>query len=161
MAQKELHAAEAKKLETRDLGKFIADVDRQIAEIEAKRDALMLQLPNLPHESIPLGKSAEDNPEIRVHGAKATFRLQTKITRRIVRIAQAGGFRARRETFWQRIFALHELGRAAGTRLDSISFGFAHHGTWLHGSFAAVYCKQGLHDWRRAISEIHSTRLMR
>jgi seryl-tRNA synthetase len=52
MAKKELHAAEAKKLETRDLGETIAHVDKQIAEIEAKRDALMLQLPNLPHESI-------------------------------------------------------------------------------------------------------------
>jgi seryl-tRNA synthetase len=78
MAKKELHAAEAKKLETRDLGETIAHVDKQIAEIEAKRDALMLQLPNLPHESIPLGKSAEDNPEIRVHGAKTNFDFKQK-----------------------------------------------------------------------------------
>jgi seryl-tRNA synthetase len=78
MAQKELHAAEAKKAETRDLGKIIADVDRQIAEIEAKRDALMLQLPNLPHESVPAGKSAADNPEVRVHGAKQNFSFKPK-----------------------------------------------------------------------------------
>jgi seryl-tRNA synthetase len=78
MAKKELHAAEAKKLETRDLGETIAHVDKQIAEIEAKRDALMLQLPNLPHESIPLGKSAEDNPEVRVHGAKANYDFKPK-----------------------------------------------------------------------------------
>jgi seryl-tRNA synthetase len=52
MAKKELHAAEAKKLETKELGETIAHVDKQIAEIEVNRDALMLQLPNLPHESI-------------------------------------------------------------------------------------------------------------
>jgi seryl-tRNA synthetase len=78
MAKKELHAAEAKKLETRDLGETIAHVDKQIAEIEAKRDALMLQLPNLPHESVAIGKSAEDNPEIRVHGAKQNFTFKPK-----------------------------------------------------------------------------------
>lgn len=78
MAKKEFHSAEAKKLETRGLGEFIADVDRQIEEIESARDALMLQLPNLPHESIPLGKSAEDNPEIRVHGAKLNYDFKPK-----------------------------------------------------------------------------------
>jgi seryl-tRNA synthetase len=78
IAKKELHAAEAKKLETRELGETISSVDKQIAEIEAKRDLLMLQLPNLPHETIPPGKSAEDNPEIRVFGEKATFAFKPK-----------------------------------------------------------------------------------
>jgi seryl-tRNA synthetase len=78
MAKKELHAAEAKKLETRDLGETIAHVDKQIAEIEAKRDALMLQLPNLPHESVPLGKTAEDNPVVRTHGDKLNYSFKPK-----------------------------------------------------------------------------------
>jgi seryl-tRNA synthetase len=38
----------------------------------------MLQLPNLPHESVPLGKTAEDNPEVRVHGEKAAFDFKPK-----------------------------------------------------------------------------------
>ncbi len=38
----------------------------------------MLQLPNLPHESVPLGKSAEDNPEVRVHGAKVNYDFKPK-----------------------------------------------------------------------------------
>jgi seryl-tRNA synthetase len=33
----------------------------------------MLRLPNLPHESVAPGKSAEDNPVVRVHGAKPEF----------------------------------------------------------------------------------------
>jgi seryl-tRNA synthetase len=78
MGQKRLADAEAKKAETRDLGKIIAHVDKQITELEAKRDALMLQLPNLPHESVVVGKSAEDNPEVRVHGAKAVFAFKPK-----------------------------------------------------------------------------------
>jgi hypothetical protein len=38
----------------------------------------MLQLPNLPHESVALGKTAEDNPEIRVHGTKPQFDFKPK-----------------------------------------------------------------------------------
>ena len=43
-----------------------------------RRETLMLQLPNLPHESVPQGKSAEDNPEIRVHGAKRNYDFKLK-----------------------------------------------------------------------------------
>ena len=78
MAQKKSAEAEAKKTETRDLGDKISALDKQAAESETTRDALMLQLPNLPHESVPLGKSAEDNPEVRVHGAKVDFSFKPK-----------------------------------------------------------------------------------
>ena len=54
MGQKKLAEAEAKKAETKDLGEKISALDKQAAEAEAARDALMLQLPNLPHESVPL-----------------------------------------------------------------------------------------------------------
>jgi len=78
MGQKKLAEAEAKKTETRDLGDKISALDKQAAESETARDALMLQLPNLPHESVPLGKTAEDNPEVRVHGAKVDFSFKPK-----------------------------------------------------------------------------------
>jgi len=67
-----------KQEEMRTIGDCIAALDKQAAESEIERDALMLQLPNLPHESIPLGKSAQDNPEVRVHGEKATFAFKPK-----------------------------------------------------------------------------------
>ena len=78
MGQKKLAEAEAKKAETKDLGEKIAALDKTTAEAEAARDALMLQLPNLPHESVVVGKTAEDNPEIRVHGAKANYDFKVK-----------------------------------------------------------------------------------
>jgi seryl-tRNA synthetase len=78
MGQKEFSKAEVKKAETRDLGDIISHVDKQIIEVEAARDVLMLQLPNLPHESVVIGKSAEDNPEIRVYGGKADFAFKPK-----------------------------------------------------------------------------------
>ena len=78
MGQKKTPEAEAKKAETRELGDRIAALDRQAAEVEAGRNALMLQLPNLPHESVPEGKTAEDNREVRVHGEKPVFAFKPK-----------------------------------------------------------------------------------
>jgi seryl-tRNA synthetase len=78
MGQKKLAEAEAKKAETKDLGEKITALDKQAAEAEAARDALMLQLPNLPNEAVPLGKTADDNPEIRVHGAKVNYAFKLK-----------------------------------------------------------------------------------
>jgi len=78
MGQKKTGEAEAKKAETRELGDRIAALDQQAAEFEAARTALMLQLPNLPHESVKTGKSAEDNPVVRVQGEKASFTFKPK-----------------------------------------------------------------------------------
>jgi seryl-tRNA synthetase len=78
MGRKKTAEAEAKKAETRELGDRIAALDRQAAAAEAARDALMLQLPNLPHASIKVGKSAEDNPVVRVHGEKPDFSYKPK-----------------------------------------------------------------------------------
>ena len=78
MGQKKADEAEAKKKETREMGDKISALDKQVADIDAERDVLMLQLPNLPHESVKVGKSAEDNPVIRVHGEKPNFSFKPK-----------------------------------------------------------------------------------
>jgi len=78
MSQKKTAEAEAKKAETRDLGDRIAALDRQAAESDAARGQLMLQLPNLPHESVKIGRTAEDNPVVRVHGEKMPFAFKSK-----------------------------------------------------------------------------------
>jgi len=56
MAQKKTAEADVKKAETRALGDQIAGLDRTSAQAEEQRDALLLQLPNLPHEK------SEDRP---------------------------------------------------------------------------------------------------
>jgi len=78
MGQKKIEEAEAKKKETRDLGDRITQLDAKVAECDIERDTLMLQLPNLPHESVPTGKTAEDNPEIRTFGQKPAFSFKPK-----------------------------------------------------------------------------------
>jgi seryl-tRNA synthetase len=78
MAQKKADEAEGKKKETRDLGDRIAELDKEAAAAESARDRLMLGLPNLPHESVPIGKSAEENAVVRVHGDKPVFSFKPK-----------------------------------------------------------------------------------
>jgi seryl-tRNA synthetase len=78
MAQRKAAEAEAKKTETKTLGDKIAALDKEAAQADTARDALMLQLPNLPHESVKIGKGAEDNPVVRVHGEKPTFAFKPK-----------------------------------------------------------------------------------
>src|SRR5437016_2505940 len=73
MAQKKTQEADTKKKEAGELGERITELDKQAAEAESARNELMLRLPNLPHESVPLGKTAEDNPIIRTHGEKPAF----------------------------------------------------------------------------------------
>lgn len=78
MGQKKRAEAEAKKTETKDLGEKIAALDKQAGEAEAARHALMLRLPNLPHESVAIGKSAEHNPIMRLVGAKPAYDFKPK-----------------------------------------------------------------------------------
>jgi seryl-tRNA synthetase len=59
-------------------GARIKELETELAEIEAKRDALLLTLPNLPHESVPVGGSADDNVEVRRWGTPKTFSFTPK-----------------------------------------------------------------------------------
>jgi seryl-tRNA synthetase len=78
MAQKKPDEAEARKRETRELGDRIATLDKQAGEVDEARHRLLLRMPNLPHASVPPGRSAEDNPVIRAHGEKPVFSFAPK-----------------------------------------------------------------------------------
>jgi seryl-tRNA synthetase len=78
MGQKKVTEAQAKKQEAGNFGERIAALDKQAGEMEALRTELLLQLPNLPHESVPAGKSAAENPVVRTQGEKPVFGFQPK-----------------------------------------------------------------------------------
>ena len=78
MAQKKQTEAEAKKSEVRQMGDRITELDRQAVDAEAKRDALLIRLPNLPHESVAIGRSAAENPIVRVWGEKPACAFEPK-----------------------------------------------------------------------------------
>jgi seryl-tRNA synthetase len=78
MGQKKLAEAEAKKAETKGIGERISAIDKEVAEVEAARDEILLRIPNVPHASVAVGKTAEDNPEIRVWAEKKSFDFKAK-----------------------------------------------------------------------------------
>ncbi|MCU0939209.1 MAG: serine--tRNA ligase, partial [Burkholderiaceae bacterium] len=48
-------------------------LEAQLADIQARVQSLLLDAPNLPHASVPVGKSAEDNVEARRWGDPKAF----------------------------------------------------------------------------------------
>lgn len=78
MGQKKLDEAEARKQETRDLGDQIAELDKSVALATTDRENLLLAIPNLPHESVPEGKTAADNPVERTWGQKLSYDFEPK-----------------------------------------------------------------------------------
>jgi seryl-tRNA synthetase len=50
----------------------------QLDSIEHQRDVALEQLPNLPHTSVPIGKSSADNAEVHRHGEPRTFDFEPK-----------------------------------------------------------------------------------
>ncbi len=56
----------------------IREQEALLADVERRREARMLTLPNLPHESVPVGRSSADNPEVRRWGTPRTFDFEPK-----------------------------------------------------------------------------------
>lgn len=78
MGQKKTAEAEARKAEVREVGEQIKKLETLVDGVETVQHELLMKTPNVPHESVPDGRSEEDNPEIRVHGGKARFEFEPK-----------------------------------------------------------------------------------
>src|SRR5829696_3053716 len=50
----------------------------KLEQVEQQRTALLMTIPNLPHASVPAGKSAEDNVEVRRVGVPREFDFEPK-----------------------------------------------------------------------------------
>src|SRR5712671_1256342 len=56
----------------------LADLERHLESVQIKLQDLLLGVPNLPHESVPVGKSSEDNVEVRRLGSPKEFGFALK-----------------------------------------------------------------------------------
>ena len=63
---------------SRARAQHIKQLGIQADSIEHQREAALLTLPNLPHPSVPVGKSADDNSEVRRHGEPRAFDFEPK-----------------------------------------------------------------------------------
>jgi seryl-tRNA synthetase len=53
---------------SRGKGEEIKALDAELEAIDGQRKDILLRVPNLPHASVPVGKSADDNVVVRSHG---------------------------------------------------------------------------------------------
>jgi seryl-tRNA synthetase len=67
-----------KQANVREMGDRIAALDQKAAELDETFRNLMAGVPNLPHESVPTGTSAEDNVEVRRWGTPPQFSFEPK-----------------------------------------------------------------------------------
>jgi len=70
MAKGEKRLAEEKKLEVASLKSFLQPVSDQLNVIQNSLQENLIKLPNLPHASVPEGKTPEDNEIVREGGEK-------------------------------------------------------------------------------------------
>lgn len=57
----------------RQVSQQIKDFDNELREVDAALQDALLRIPNLPHESVHVGESDEDNMEIRRWGEQTQF----------------------------------------------------------------------------------------
>lgn len=69
---------EAQQVEMRHVGEEIKRFDDELREIDHQIGELLLHLPNIPHESVPVGTTEEDNVPVREWGEvlKSQFELK-------------------------------------------------------------------------------------
>ena len=64
--------------EVANLGDELKAAEAQLEAVQAKLQELMLNIPNLPDASVPVGKSADDNIEVRRWGTAKKFDFEVK-----------------------------------------------------------------------------------
>lgn len=62
----------------RQVGEEIKALDEELREVEEKFDYMMMRIPNIPHDSVPIGDSEDDNVELRKWGEVPAFEFETK-----------------------------------------------------------------------------------
>ena len=70
--------ADARRKAVGELKDRIAELDQQREQAEARMRELLSTLPNIPHESVPIGKDESANVEIRRWGTKPEFDFEPK-----------------------------------------------------------------------------------
>ncbi|GAB6441104.1 serine--tRNA ligase [Bacillus luti] len=76
--KREKKDAEALILEMREVGEKVKDLDNELRTVEEDLERLMLSIPNIPHESAPVGETEDDNVVARTWGEVKEFAFEPK-----------------------------------------------------------------------------------
>ena len=78
MGQGKKAEAEAAKAQVAQLKTDMENIESELPQVQAALDDLLLRIPNLPHESVPVGKDETENVEVRKVGTPRTFDFDIK-----------------------------------------------------------------------------------
>ena len=78
MGQGAKDEAEAKKAEVKAINAKIVELDDELDEVNASLKAILMSAPNIPHETVPLGKDDSENVEVRRWGTPREFDFEPK-----------------------------------------------------------------------------------
>ena len=56
----------------------VKELEEALKAVETGLQDMMLEIPNIPHESVPVGSDSEDNPVVRTWGEPRTFQFNAK-----------------------------------------------------------------------------------
>jgi seryl-tRNA synthetase len=70
--------ASAQIAETKELREQIQELEKAAEEYDTRLRQILVGIPNLPHQSVPVGKTADDNVEVRRWGTQRTFDFAPK-----------------------------------------------------------------------------------
>ncbi|MDL1877058.1 serine--tRNA ligase, partial [Cytophagia bacterium CHB2] len=77
-SKKQGQDASSQMAEMKQVSDQIKTLDNDLKQVEEALYQLQIRIPNLPHESVPAGKSAADNVVVRQWGELPTFEFQAK-----------------------------------------------------------------------------------
>jgi len=64
--------------QSKALREQIQELEKTATDLDARLRDILVGIPNLPHDSVPLGRSADDNVEVRRWGTRPTFDFTPK-----------------------------------------------------------------------------------
>ncbi|OEF99638.1 serine--tRNA ligase [Vulcanibacillus modesticaldus] len=65
-------------LEMREVGDKIKELDDQLRNLDQDIYNILLRIPNIPHDSVPIGETEDDNEVIRTYGDRPQFGFEPK-----------------------------------------------------------------------------------
>ncbi|MBU8855685.1 serine--tRNA ligase [Bacillus sp. FJAT-26377] len=65
-------------VEMREVGDRVKQLDEELRSVEEELELLLLSIPNVPHESTPVGETEDDNVEVRKWGEIKQFNFEPK-----------------------------------------------------------------------------------
>ncbi len=145
-----------KKLKT--LSQKIDEIDKKVEEIDKKLGILLLNIPNLFHNSVTIGSGPESNKVIRTWGKIREFNFKPKTHIELGeetawREFRNSGFSQVQQDRWQWFLLICRSWCSLRTGIDKFYVGPPYQRTWIQRGLSPFFSKSSKYDWHRSASK--------